>query len=93
MHDTQNDCAKAEKYKKIKYLQDFLERRRYFILIVYSADGVTQVESFVAQGILAVLLRFNMKRENSELCGFVYASISIAIVTYKSLLLHGPQEK
>ena len=34
-----------------------------------------------------------MKREYSEMCGFVRARMSLAIVRSNSLLLHGPWDK
>ena len=48
--------AKLEKEKKDLYLQACLERRRTFIPMVYSADGIPGAESLAAQKILAVLL-------------------------------------
>ena len=56
-------------------------------------DGIPGVEELAPQNILSALLSFKLKRENSELCGFVRANISLAIVRSNSLLLRCPTEK
>ena len=61
--------------------------------MAYSVDGIPGAEALAAQKRLAALLRYKLKREYSEMCGFVRARISLAIVRYNSLLLHGPQDK
>ena len=83
--------SKAEKEKKDLYLQAFLERRRIFTPMVYSADGIPRAEALAAQKRLAALLSYKLKREYSEMCGFVRARMSLAIVRYNSLLLRGPR--
>ena len=85
--------AKAEKEKKDLYLQDCLERRRTFTPVVYSADGIPGAEALAAQERLAALLSYKLKQEYSEMCGFVWASMSLAIVRSNNLLLHGPCNK
>ena len=85
--------AKAEKEKKELYLQACLERRRTFTPMVYSADRITGEEALAAQKILAALLSYKLKREYSEVCGFVRARMSLAIVRYNSLLFCGPRYK
>ena len=47
---------KAEKEKKDLYLQAYLESRRTFTPMVYSADGITGAEALAAQKRLAALL-------------------------------------
>ena len=79
--------AKAEKEKKDLYLQACLERRRTFTPMVYSRDGIPGAEALAAQKRLATLLSYKLKRENSEMCGFVRARMSLAIVRSNSLLL------
>ena len=54
--------------------------------MVYSADRITGEEALAAQKILAALLSYKLKREYSEVCGFVRAIMSLAIVRYNSLL-------
>ena len=41
----EKSLAKLEKKKKDLYLQDFLEHRRNFTPMVYSADGVPKAEA------------------------------------------------
>ena len=61
--------------------------------MVYSADGIPGAEALAAQKRLAALLSYNLKREYSEMCGFVWARMSLAIVISNSLLLRGPRDK
>ena len=82
--------AKSEKGKKYLYPQYCLERRRTFTPMVYSTDRIPGAEALAAQNILAALLIYKLKRECSEMCGFVRARVSLAIVWYNSLLLRGP---
>ena len=51
------------------------------------------MEALAAQKRLAALLRYKMKQEYSEMCGFVQARMSLAIVRSTSLLLRGPCDK
>ena len=61
--------------------------------MVYSAEGITGAENLAAQQILASLLRYKLKREYSEMCGFVRSRMSLVIVRSNSLLLCGPRDK
>ena len=61
--------------------------------MVYSADGLPGAEALAAQKRLAALLSYNLKREYSEMCGFLRARMSLAIVRSNSLILHGPCDK
>ena len=61
--------------------------------MVYSADGIPGAEEFATQKRLSALLSYKLKREYSEMCGFVRASMSLAIVRSNSLLLCGPRDK
>ena len=61
--------------------------------MVYSADGISGVEALAAQKRLATLLSYKLKRENSEMYGFVQARMSLEIVRSNSLLLRGPCDK
>ena len=85
--------ANAEKENKDLYIQACLERRRTFTSIVYSADGIPGAEALAVQKRLAALLSYKLKWEYSEMCGFVRARMSLAIVIYNSLLLRGPRDK
>ena len=53
---------KSEKEKKDLYLQAYLERRRTFTPMVYSADVITGAEALDAQKRLAALLSYKLKR-------------------------------
>ena len=85
--------AQAEKEKKYLYLQACLEHRRDFIPMVYSVDAIPGAEALAAQKRLAALLHYKLKRQYSEMCGFVQARMSLAIVKSTSLLLRSPREK
>ena len=82
--------AKAEKEKKDLYLQICLDRRRTFTPMVYLADGIPGAEALASQKRLAALLSYKLKREYSEMCGFVRARMLLAIVRSNSLILRGP---
>ena len=61
--------------------------------MVYSADGLPGADALAAQKRLAALISYKLKREYSEMCGFVRARMSLSIVRSYSLLLRGPREK
>ena len=61
--------------------------------MVYSEDGIPRAEALAAQKRLAALLSYKLKREYLEMCGFVRARMSLAIVRSNSLLLCGPFDK
>ena len=61
--------------------------------MVYSANGIPGAEALAAQKRLAALLSYKQKREYSEMCGFVWARMLLAIMRSNSLLLRGPRDK
>ena len=61
--------------------------------MVYSADGIPVAEALAAHKMLAALLSYKLKQEYSEMCGFVRARMSLAIVRSNSLILRGPHDK
>ena len=61
--------------------------------MVYSANGIPAAEALAVQKSLAALLSYKLKREYSEMCGFVRARMSLAILRSNSLLLRGPRYK
>ena len=61
--------------------------------MVYSAYGIPGAEALAAQKRLAALLSYKLNPECSEMCGFVQARMSLAIVRSNSLLLRGPRDK
>ena len=85
--------AAAEKEKNYKYLQSCMERRHSFALMVQSADGIPGTEAVAAQQRLASLLSNKLKREYLDMCRFVRAQISLAIVRSNTLLLSGARDK
>ena len=90
---TPEKALEAEKEKEDLYLQAYLEHRMTFTPMVYSADGIPRVEALAAQNRLAALIRYKMKREDSEICGFVRARMSLEIVRLYSLILRVPRNK
>ena len=85
--------AKAEQEKKGKYLEACLERRQQFTPLVFSADGMAGEEAKAAMKRMASLLSKKLKREYSEMCGYVKARMSLAVVRSNTLLLRGPRDK
>ena len=85
--------SKEEKEKKDLYLQACLDRRRTFTPMFYSAEGIPGGEALAAKKRLAALLSYKLKREYSEMCGFVREMMSLVIVRSNSLLLRGPRDK
>ena len=61
--------------------------------MVYSADGIPRAEALAAQKRLSTLLSYKLKQYYSEMCGFVRARMSLAIVRSNRLLLRGPRRK
>ena len=60
-HTSAKALAMAEKEKKDKYFQTFLERRRSFTHMVYFTYGIPVQEAVAAQRRLALLLSNNLK--------------------------------
>ena len=86
----EKSLAKAEKEKNNLYLQACLESRSNFTPMVYPADGITGAAALSAQKRLAILIRYKLKREYSEMCVFAKSRMSLAIVRSNNLLLRGP---
>ena len=61
--------------------------------MVYSADRIPIAEALTTQKRLSALLSYKLKQEYSEMCDFVRARMSLAILRSNSLLLHGPIDK
>ena len=61
--------------------------------MVYFADRIPGAEALAAHKRLATLLSYKLKQEYSEMCGFVKARMSLAIVRSNSLLPCGPCDK
>ena len=61
--------------------------------MVYSADRIPGAEALATQKSLAVLLSYKLKREYLEMCGFVWARMSLSILRSNTLLLCGSHVK
>ena len=61
--------------------------------MVYPADRIPGAEALAAQKRLAALISYKLKQGYSEMCGFVRARMSLAIVIYNCLLLRRPWDK
>ena len=61
--------------------------------MVYYVDEIPGAEALAAQKRLATPLSYKLKWEYSEMCGFVWARMSLTIVRSNSLLLCGPRKK
>ena len=83
----------VDKDKNDRYLQPCLERRRSFTPMMHSTDGIPGTEAVAAQRRLSLLLSNNLKQEYSEICVYVRARISLAVVRSNTLLLHGAMYK
>ena len=85
--------ATAEKEKKEKYLQTYLECRRSFNTIVYSMDRIPGTDAVPAQRHLASLFCNETNQGYLEMCSFVRDRMSLAIVISNTLLRCGAMDK
>ena len=94
LHMTQEKAlAKAKKERKDLYPQACLEIRSNLTPMVYYVDGIPGAEALVAHKRLSALLSYKLKQEYSEMCGFVWVRMSLAIVRSNSLLVRDPHDK
>ena len=80
---------RAAKVKKDKYLIACLERRRTFMPLVYSVDGMACKEALAFEKRVASLLASKWNRPYSEMVGFVRGRMSLAIIRSNTMLLRG----
>jgi hypothetical protein len=78
-----------EKEKKRKYLEPCLKQRRHFTPFVVSVDGLLGKEAEVFLNRLAGKISEKWGKPYSEVCGFVRARMSIAIIRATHLCLRG----
>ena len=78
-----------EKEKKRKYLEPCLKQRRHFTPFVVSADGLLGREAEVLLNRLAGKISVKWGKPYSEVCGFVRARMSIAMIRATHLCLRG----
>ena len=81
--------AAHEREKKKKYLGPCLEQRRHFSPFVVSTDGLLGKEAKVVLKRLALMLTEKWSKPYSEVCGYVNARMSIAIVRATHLCVRG----
>ena len=73
----------------MKYLKPCLEQRRHFTPFVVSTDGLIGKEAKLPLKKLSALLAVKWGKPYSEVCGYVNARMSIAIVRASHLCLRG----
>ena len=81
--------AQQEREKKKKYLKACLEQRRHFAPFVVSADGMKGKEAKALLQTLSARLATKWKKPYSQVCGYVNARMSIAIVRATHQCLRG----
>jgi hypothetical protein len=95
--DAKSYCKRApakvlesqEKEKKRKYLESCLEYRRHFTPFVCSVDGMLGREAKTFAKRLAAKLANKWEKSYSQVCGYVNARLSIAIVRATHLCMRG----
>jgi hypothetical protein len=75
--------------KKKKYLEPCLKQRRHFSPFVVSTDGLFGKEAKIVLKSLALMLTEKWGKPYSEVCGYVNAGMSIAIVRATHLCVRG----
>jgi hypothetical protein len=78
-----------EREKKRKYLEPCVQQRRHFSPFVVSTDGMLGKEAKVLMRTLAARLAEKWEKPYSEVCGYVNARMSIAIVRATHRCLRG----
>ena len=81
-----------ENDKKKTYEQRCRDERRDFTPLVFSVDGMRSTECKAACKRLASHLSSKWRREYSQVCGFVNARLSVALMRASSLCLRGPRD-
>ena len=88
-HTPTKVLERAAKAKKAKYLQPCLDRRRIFMPLVYSVDGIACKEAKEFKKHIACLLEEKWDRPYSELLGYVRGRMGMAIIRSNTVLLRG----
>ena len=78
-----------EKEKKKKYLGPCLEQRRHFTPFVVSTDGLIGKEAKTLLRKLSSMIAEKSGKPYSQVCGYVNARVSIAIVRATHLCIRG----
>jgi hypothetical protein len=87
--DPEKVILTQEKEKKRKYLEACLEQRCHFTPFVCSTDGMLGREASTFAKRLSAKLASKWQRPYSQVCGYVNAQLSIAIVRATHLCLRG----
>jgi hypothetical protein len=87
--DPQKVLEAYKREKKKKYLEACLEQRPHFSPFVVSTDGLLGKESRTYFKKLSMLLAEKWEKPYSEICGYVNAQMSIAMVRATHLCLRG----
>ena len=77
------------KEKREKYEEACTERRRDFIPMVYSVDGMPCKADRAAEKCLAAILAAKWNRQYSHMASFIRTRMSLAVVRSNTLLLRG----
>ncbi len=81
--------ARHEREKKSKYLKDCQYLRRHFAPLVFSADGMAAKEAKAFLQHLSAMIAKKWNKPYSQVCGYVNARMSIAIVRATHMCLRG----
>jgi hypothetical protein len=87
--DPDKVLAAHEREKKKKYLGACLEQRRHFSPFVVSTDGLLSKEAKILLRKLSARLAEKWEKPYSEVCSYVSARMSIAIVRATHLCIRG----
>ncbi len=87
--DPMKVLAAHEREKKKKYREPCLEQHCHFTPFVVSTDGMIRKESKLLLKKLSALLSEKWEKPYSEVCGFINARMSIAIMRATHLCLRG----
>jgi hypothetical protein len=87
--DSDKVLSAHKREKKKKCLGACLEQRRHFSHFVVSADGLLGKEAKILLRKLSSMLAEKWEKPHSEVCGYVNARMSIAIVRATHLCIRG----
>jgi hypothetical protein len=90
---SRNAIEGAARKKKKKYLDACLARRKTFMPLSYSVDGMAGKEARAFEKRIAALLAEKWGRAYSEMCGWVRSMMAISIARSNTLLLRGPRQR
>lgn len=83
---------KHEQWKKDKYLEACLARRRQFTPLVFSVDGLRSKETDAASKRISTLLSKKWNRSESDVCGYVRSRLSLALVRATTMCLRSARD-